>query len=615
MSKPCSKCDRYGCDGNCRDDSLLNALLAERGMTQEDLAAQAEAGREVSRSEEFRRIMALPRREWEAGAEEFALKLTNYLRVPGGTQRLRPIQAVTLRELHDHGGAFCPQRVGAGKSLSTFLAGTVVSARSVLLLVPAKLKEKTVREINNYRKHWYVHPHIIVRSYELLGREQSAGLLQELRPQLLILDEAHRVRNRSASVTRRISRYMDEHPDTRVIALSGTITKRSIKDFAHIIDWCLRHRAPAPRDFRILMEWSAALDETKDGTTSLQGGALFDMVHPDDHAAAAGNSIRALRRGYRRRLVETPGVIATQEGALGVSLSIEALIVKDRTISEVAAELKRTWARPDGVELIDAMDIWRHLRTVACGFYYRWNPPPPQSWRDARRNWAAEVREILKVNRRGLDSELMVRRAVEEKQYDKDRPRAREMLEQWLKVKDQYDPEANKEAIWLSDAVLVACAKWAKENNGIIWVGFVEFGKRLSAMTGLPYYANQGRSADGRIIEDHPPGTPMIASIASNGEGRNLQAWSSNLFATWPSSGATCEQALGRTHRDGQEADEVTAEIIASIPEVLLDFDRSVSDARYIGDTTGQEQKLSYADIAIPPKEDRGGLWLLDQVP
>ncbi len=363
------------------------------------------------------------------------------------------------------------------------------------------------------------------------------------------------------------------------------------------------------------MEWSAALDETKDGTTSLQGGALFDMVHPDDHAAAAGE----LNPRAAARLPSPPGRdTGRHRDAGGRSRRLALDRGADREGPhdlEVAAELKRTWARPDGVELIDAMDILAAPEDHRVRLLLPMEPATP----------AVLARRASQLGGRGagdLEGEptrarlgTMVRRAVEEKQYDKDRPRAREVLEQWLKVKDQYDPEANKEAIWLSDAVLVACAKWAKENNRSSGWASSSSVSGSPAMTGLPYYANQGRSADGHIIEDHPPGTPVIASIASNGEGRNLQAWSSNLFATWPSSGATCEQALGRTHRDGQEANEVTAEIIASIPEVLLDFDRSVSDARYIGDTTGQEQKLSYADIAIPPKEDRGGLWLLDQVP
>lgn len=588
-----------------KNDPTLARLLAETGTDPDEYVREAAQGRftpgkEVTRSDEFRRILALPRRDWEVRDQsQVEAYFMERLRAPGGTQRLRPVQIAGLWEMWAQKGLFASARTGAGKSLLSFLGFMVLGSTRPLLIVPAALRDKTLRDINAYRKNWLIPPHILIRSYELLGREQSAQALEEYQPDAIIMDECHRAKNRSAAVVKRIARYVDNHPETKVVAMSGTIAKRSIKDYAHISNWCLRHGSPVPRDFRTLVEWSAALD---DNEQAIEPGALLQLCSEEE--LAEEDRIRGVRKAYRRRLTDTPGVIATQESALGVSLRIDPFIVKDRMISHVASEVKRTWERPDGAEIIDAMEVWRHLREVGVGFYYRWNPAPPPEWRQARKAWAAFVREILRTNRRGLDSEKMVMNAIDEGHYEAG------YLAEWRRVKPMYDPEKNKEAVWISDGVLDACAGWAKKNVGIVWVKHVEFGKALAKRTGLPYYANQGvDAATGRFIDDHPDGISMIASIDSNATGRNLQRWSTNLVVSWPTTGLLSEQMISRTHRDGQEAEEVTLEVVAAIPEALMDFDKACTDARRATDMEGQEQRLCYADITIPPLADRAVLW------
>jgi hypothetical protein len=64
------------------------------------------------------------------------------------------------------------------------------------------------------------------------------------------------------------------------------------------------------------------------------------------------------------------------------------------------------------------------------------------------------------------------------------------------------------------------------------------------------------------------------------------------------------EQLLGRTHRDGQTADEVTADIVVSSAEHVLAFDQAKRDARFLEDLTGQNQKLLFADVVFPTPEE-----------
>jgi hypothetical protein len=56
---------------------------------------------------------------------------------------------------------------------------------------------------------------------------------------------------------------------------------------------------------------------------------------------------------------------------------------------------------------------------------------------------------------------------------------------------------------------------------------------------------------------------------------------------------------LARTHRHGQEADEVTCEMFMHIDELEKSFEQARRDARYLEDTYGNRQKLNYADIVI----------------
>ena len=72
---------------------------------------------QITATEEFRRIQNLPRRVWTpAEAEKLADDMTQVLKTPKGTMRLRPIQAVALAELAMYGGLLGPIPVGEGKT-------------------------------------------------------------------------------------------------------------------------------------------------------------------------------------------------------------------------------------------------------------------------------------------------------------------------------------------------------------------------------------------------------------------------------------------------------------------------------------------------------------------
>ena len=161
----------------------------------------------------------------------------------------------------------------------------------------------------------------------------------------------------------------------------------------------------------------------------------------------------------------------------------------------------------------------------------------------------------------------------------------------WTEVRDSCEPST--EAVWMDRKVLENAADWAKDRKGILWYEHREIGIALAAMTGLPHY---GAGAEGILSERGD--RSIIASIRAHGTGKNLQHFHENLILSPPTSGTTWEQLLGRTHRPGQESDEVEVWIYRHTPEMKQALEKAKADAEYQRATTGNDQKLLSATFA-----------------
>lgn len=560
-----------------------------------------ELARAVQHTRELERVLRLPRRSWDEQDGDFAARLTAALRKPGGTMTLRTIQAQALFEAGTRGGLFGPIRVGGGKTLISGLAGYVMRSRRPLLLTRANLVEKTKREFRELSVHWPIPNFIRLESYEKLGRTSHAELLNLYKPDLFIADEAHRLKNPKAAVTRRVNRYMNENPGTRFVAISGTMTRKSILEYAHLLKWCLKSSGlPLPDSYSELEDWAMALDET-DAEAKVSPGALVLLCNAEERSLE--DQRLAARRGYGRRLVETPGVVSSKDkdSDVGASLTIEAAQT-DMTpkTDEAFRVLRADWLTPDGWPLSEPMHVAAVARQLAVGFYYKWDPRPPQVWIDARKEWSQWCRYILTNNRRNLDSEVQVRGAIDAGHY----PVAADALETWRRLEPTFIP--NTVPVWLDDSVIDLAARWAMVKPGIVWCEHIAFAERLARKTNLVYYGEGGLDRQGRYIEGHPRGESLIASEGSNAEGRNLQyLFARNLIVSPSASGLRWEQLLGRTHRPGQPADEVTADVVCTCLEHVKALVKAKTQARFAEATTpGQTQKLLYADIIYPDIDD-----------
>ncbi len=586
----------------------------------------------VRHTEELDRILALPRRDVNADPAFTAYlveELTSIFSTPPGTckgcelcgftgtMRLRPIQAHALHDFGTRRGGFFPIGVGEGKTLITLLAPAMVDAKNPMLLLPAGLIDKTIRDREKLTPHWDMPKNLRLFSYEMLGLVQSACELDTYGPDVVLADEVQGFKNADASRTRRMLRRMASHPDTIFGGFSGTIMDRSVLEFAHILFWSLKGDSPIPIDENELSDWSFAIDEKVEERRRYRPGALEKLVAPEDKDLP---ELTRIRRGFQRRLVETPGVVASTGSGERVNCSIRVNAITypmkpitDQHFARLRAELKT----PDEDWDVEPVDVWRHARELALGFHMIWDPRPPEEWRNARSAWFSYVRRVLSRSHT-IDSPHQAELAILDGTL---RGEGAELLARWGEIEPTFIP--NPVPVWHDDSAIKVAAKWMRKKGpaGIVWTSHRPFATRLAEVTGAPYFGQKGRSEDGTFIEDAPEGTTIIASIDACSEGLNLQfKWSRLLYTAIEESPTLLQQSAARVHRPRQKADEVSIDILLGCLEHAKAWRNVLANARAVQDTTGAEQKILLADVEWWPTDFEidsfpGARWRVPMIP
>jgi hypothetical protein len=496
--------------------------------------------------------------------------------------QLRPIQSEMLQAIEECQGAVCSVGVGHGKTLPSFLAGTVLGAEKPILLVPPSLVKQTLIELERFRPHFNIPRNLEVLSYGKLSVAAGTSALEEIKPDLIVADECHMLRHPSSARTKRVLRYFREHPDTHFVGLSGTLTAKSLKDYAHLVELALRNKAPVPLQWVELAAWASCIDVQGEPTPSDFGVVkpLIERWAPDKKSA---------RAAFQRRFAASPGVVTTEDQSASCSLylRLDDEVTVPPLLEEEIKKLEDSWTTPGGEELEDPMALARHRRHLISGFYYEWDWPDDKVdylWLDARKEWHINVRRVLSRSIEGRDSPLLVSRWAESGDC-----RDLELLrawEAWKEVKERPVPPTK--TIWLDYYLVDYILEKAlgSRQPAIVWTSQRAFFNALKER-GLPAYGPG----------DTPPSKPQtcVMSIRAQGTGKNLQAWSRNILGVFPPSGAEVEQLIGRTHRPGQEADEVIVDFFLPHPSVEEDIAKSLESARYIEETQGTRQKLLVA--------------------
>ncbi len=542
---------------------------------------------EVKETRELARIRAMPERVWDSSdLRRLALALTDKYKTPHGTMTLFDLQARILAEAHQAKGCYISAAVGAGKTLPTALFPHVLKAKRPLLLVPAALKDKTQRDYLALREHWQIQQPYPVLSYELIQHKHSRKILAEFRPDLIVADEAHNLRNMASARARRFLEYFQDNPDTQFCALTGSPTRLSILDYWHILIVAIKEGAPIPYDRSVAEAWGNALDS--DVMIRRSPGALSTLCNGSE----TGDRLTKARQGFRRRMANAWGVVCTTESSSDQPIRFD--LIRKVSIPGVVADaieaVETLGETPNGDILEEQIQVWSQQRELACGFFYYWDPPPPDEWLAARRSWNQFVRLELQAAK-PWDSPALVAEAFP------NHPR----LKAWLSVKDLYDPNLHRTERWLSTYLLEDTIRRVKSPT-LVWVDQVEVGRKLSELSGWPYYGS-GRQAS-IDLEAETGDRTVIVSIHAHSAGHNLQMYNRNLYLTIAQGSDAWEQSIGRTHRTGQTR-EVYTTAYTHFDFLEHSLAKAIESAKYVYDTTGQEQKLLIASMSHKPKRKR----------
>lgn len=599
--------------------------------------------RAVQRTPELDRILKLPTRT--SSTAELVDALSSFLRKKGhvcrpkrandptdkgcadGLVRFNEFQTQVLVEAPEANGAFVVGPMGIGKTgVSIMVSRMFQQVRRVerpLLVIPGSevVREKTMYDIGKMKEHWDV-PQFFIESYERLRMTDYAEFLLDMKIDLLILDECQAASDMSRAMANRIRRLKEERPDTPVVAMSGTPSKRSCLDFFHVIVWCLQQNSPVPIPQSEQREWAEYLD----GSDEISAGCLKTF---------GGPSLADVRRGLAKKIFSTPGCISWQGPSVTVPLTVHARYVplsaeEDHWFRVLVGDPNHEaeypgWTTPDEHTFTDAAEMWARQQQMSLGFFYRWVPSPPPEWKAARGAWHAAVRKVIDSRDR-FDTVAQVSNAVD----DGDLPQLEPLLARWRELKPIFEEcktwgcrakhvevrdgveyvKYHNVPKWIGDTSLRYAAKWL-QGGGVVWTVHRAFGLRLSEVTGVPFFSEGGMSQEGESLNT-TQAPAIIASVQACGTGLNLQRYSRQLIASvWPTN-RQVEQAIARLHRQGQHTAVTCDWMISSLGQLRSYRKAKEGDAVFHRDMLTTPARLCYGEViedAFPVDTYPVSLW------
>jgi hypothetical protein len=580
------------------------------------------------------------------------------------------VGAVLAWDLYE--GLFAPIGVGWGKTLIALMIANrafvnKTSKRSMLWVPPQVYLQLTRTDIPWARRRVSIKvPFILlggrpkaerlaiarsgkagcyITTYSQLSTQDAEEVLTKISPDLCILDEAHSVKNPTAARTKRLLRYLMQ-AQPRVVALSGTITSKSIKDYHHLISYALRENCPLPMDPALAVNWSYVLDAEADPSDA-QVGPIRPIVawarkHFPKQKLPGG--VPGFRKAYKLRLNSAPGVVSTGDAQLGVSLVIENLPVPDHKnaegfekLSELIKQVEELWLTPSGDEIDYGFHKWRYLFELTAGFYYHQRWPTPAELIARAKLTVAEAEAYLDGAQDHHEALQEYHRALRKWLERRSRPRldtpflvgadmaahgatnvGEDLFAIWRTAKDlEFDdmPKRLSEPVRICDYKIRHAIQWAQErkSGGIIWFHHDDLGRWMTAeliesgIDAIWCPSDSIRKGTNQIVGTAGEGGEnsdkiLVCSIGGHGQGKNLQAFQDQLFLQFPREALKMEQTIGRMHRNGQKADELIVHTMNTILFDSLNMAACLIDTLYMQQTTGARYKLLYASYNPLPK-------------
>lgn len=515
-------------------------------------------------------------------------------------------------QLVDHDIAWARRRVNLG--LTFFGLGN-------------KTREKRAALAGGRRGCW-------IFPYSLLSAQDASELLEKIRPELMIFDEAHMLKHRTSARTKRIWSYWKKYRP-QVVTLSGTMTGKSLREFAHLLTMSLREGAPVPMDAGTVNEWANVIDSDQAGdapTWRAERGTsagplrpLINWCRENFPQIKVDFTTQGFRNAFQNRLVTTPGVVSSPADELGTSLLFENTKLNHMAspggaeMQRLLDDLDRTWLSPDGDEIEHAMVIWKWKNEITSGIYNSLTWPTRDA--AAKRGISIEILErsmeyhalrqhyhktlrqwfANRPHRIGMDTPFLVGRDMAAHGAENV---GRELYEAWNEMRAadfEGRIERDSRPVRVCDYKVREAVRMMQERSekkGIVWFYHQEIGRWISELAeeagiGNAVYCPAGKEANEFLADPkRADDNYLICSLSAHGTGKNLQFVTDQIFVQLPISEQRMEQAVGRTHRRGQRADLVTCHTMISNTIDEMALAAHLNDATYVFETTGESRKL-----------------------
>jgi hypothetical protein len=611
--------------------------------------------------------------------------------------KLRDVQIDAVYSYEMFGGVFGPLGCGWGKTMITILCGVIGlrkrgHMRAVIMVPPEVFAQLTKRDLPDARRKlaldgiafWPVDgdarermriasqpgPGVWIFKYSSLSQPTGLEELQAICPTLLILDEAHNLAKHDSARTKRWSSAVNAVDKAikegkfgsditakrvEVVALSGTITKKSVQDYSHLCRRALHELAPVPLKEQAVRSLGQVLDAENQATTltELDQARMTRILEwarlhgRDPYKAAIDRGMHltfqeATREAFQFRLRTSSGVVATGDQGVDCSLILSwsepprPHTPEAERMADLMTKVAVDYVTPDGDAIDFGMHTYKWLWELTGGFYNSLIWPEVEQLRS---EWIARGKVLT-----AGESKVLIEAA---KAHNKLRQVYHQHLRRWLDsrhipgcdtpmlvaleitrqlagepTKFKISPEvvhayqAQKEAwyddlperrsvpVRVCDYKIKAAVEWCRHHapqnkgpGGIVWFHHPAMGKWLSeylTAEGIEHtcaFAGQNEA---------PFKDGLVLSSYAHATGKNLQHQCRNLVLELRREAAVMEQMLARTHRSGQKADDVRGDLLISNGFDLALFGSILRDADYIQSTMGTMQRLCYATYAPP---------------
>jgi hypothetical protein len=570
---------------------------------------------------------------------------------------LLPEQANMVAQFINYEGLFGCAAAGAGKTLTAQLIANIAFRgdytkpyKKILYLLPSNLIPQLKTSITWARRriHFTVpfyyfddyNPNdretlsktagdgVYVLGYGMLSGKTTEGMIHNVSPDLIIADECHTLTNRKSARTRRVMHYLKKNPYTALCLLSGTIVRKTILEYHHLISLALKNNSPVPMPWPEAQHLSTALTNPDGMIPSME----IRMSRPlaewagETWAMRPSDNIDVLRRAYNKRLRTAPGVFISEDDKVATSLYMDLIRSKTqgtygyKELVEMVKNVEESWVTPAGDEFEYVLQKFKWVNELWQGFYNDliWPEDHPlvneaKHAHDLSNILAKEMRSFLGSRHRpNLDTPLLVRRDMSIHGVNNVPPSLFKAWMDWKEANIEGLPKRLSVPVRVSDfkvqAALIAWKKIEdKEEGGIVWYYNNAFGKWLLEVFTEEYgdrvlYAPAGTKYKEAAVNSS--GKIIIASIEAHGTGTDglQRKYHNNLVAQDLRTAKTAEQTIARTHRHGQEEDEMVFHILIASKYDDLQLSGILNNSYFIH-TTHTRQRLLSADWITKPKQ------------